>query len=49
VVAEGVETTAQEAVVERVGCRLAQGYYYSRPRPRQELATLIGRALPASA
>ena len=31
VVAEGVETEEQEAVLLELGCRYAQGYLYSRP------------------
>jgi EAL domain-containing protein (putative c-di-GMP-specific phosphodiesterase class I) len=31
VVAEGVETAAQRAVLHRLGCRYGQGYYFSRP------------------
>jgi diguanylate cyclase (GGDEF)-like protein/PAS domain S-box-containing protein len=31
VLAEGVETEAQLAVLEELGCRLAQGYWWSRP------------------
>jgi len=29
--AEGVETRAQAAVLQSLGCTLAQGYLYSRP------------------
>jgi len=29
--AEGVENTAQIAVLQSLGCRYAQGYYFSRP------------------
>jgi EAL domain-containing protein (putative c-di-GMP-specific phosphodiesterase class I) len=31
VVAEGVETAAQRAVLHRLGCQYGQGYYFSRP------------------
>lgn len=31
VVAEGVETLAQAATLYRLGCDLAQGYYFGRP------------------
>lgn len=31
VVAEGVETQKQEALLEELGCRLMQGFYYSKP------------------
>jgi len=33
VVAEGVETPAQAAALSALGCRVAQGYLYSRPAP----------------
>ncbi|MEP2722594.1 EAL domain-containing protein [Roseibium sp.] len=33
VIAEGVETTAQEATLVRLGCKEAQGYRYGRPMP----------------
>lgn len=36
-VAEGVEDEAQRAQLERMGCVLAQGYLFSRPRPAAEL------------
>ncbi|SDY96522.1 bifunctional diguanylate cyclase/phosphodiesterase [Tindallia californiensis] len=37
VVAEGVETKAQEAFLTREGCRIAQGYYYSKPLSEKEV------------
>jgi diguanylate cyclase (GGDEF)-like protein len=33
VVAEGVETAEQERLLQERGCGLAQGYYYSKPKP----------------
>ncbi|MCB1169706.1 MAG: EAL domain-containing protein [Leptospiraceae bacterium] len=33
IVAEGVETEEQSAVLEREGCNILQGYLYSRPLP----------------
>ena len=37
VVAEGVETTEQEAELRRLGCPLAQGFLFARPLPPQDL------------
>ena len=37
VVAEGVETDEQAALLERLGCRNAQGFLYGRPMPANEL------------
>jgi EAL domain-containing protein (putative c-di-GMP-specific phosphodiesterase class I) len=36
-VAEGVEEAAQVAVLQSLGCRFAQGYYFSRPVPADRL------------
>lgn len=38
VVAEGVETEAQAALLNREGCDLIQGYLYGRPMPAEEFA-----------
>jgi diguanylate cyclase (GGDEF)-like protein/PAS domain S-box-containing protein len=38
-VAEGVETAAQVAVLQSLGCRYAQGYYFSRPLSAEQLVT----------
>ena len=35
-VVEGVETDANEQFCREIGCDLGQGYYYSRPIPREE-------------
>jgi diguanylate cyclase (GGDEF)-like protein len=37
VVAEGVETKAQLEEVNRAGCNVIQGYYYSIPGPKDEI------------
>lgn len=37
VVAEGVETKAQQAFLYSVGCDLHQGYFYGKPEPAQQL------------
>jgi len=41
VIAEGVETAPQLAVLERQGCRLMQGYLFGRPVPEKELRRLV--------
>ena len=41
VVAEGVETRKQAEFLLANGCRVAQGYYFSRPLPREEYFRLM--------
>ncbi|MBC7435562.1 MAG: sensor domain-containing phosphodiesterase [Bdellovibrionales bacterium] len=41
VVAEGVETLAQQAALQELGCDEAQGYYYSPPIPADQMAALL--------
>jgi diguanylate cyclase (GGDEF)-like protein len=36
-VAEGVETAGQAAILEKMGCHYLQGYHFSRPIPPDEL------------
>ncbi|MBN1093347.1 bifunctional diguanylate cyclase/phosphodiesterase [Blastococcus sp. TML/M2B] len=43
VVAEGVETPAQDAELRAAGCRFGQGYLYGRPAPLADLAALLER------
>ncbi len=45
VVAEGVETAEQLALVRELGCTYAQGYYLSMPLPPAELGEMLGRKL----
>jgi EAL domain-containing protein (putative c-di-GMP-specific phosphodiesterase class I) len=45
VVAEGVETSKQLASLRAMGCSRAQGYYFSRPLPSEEVASLLERHL----
>ncbi|CAN5601450.1 hypothetical protein BH10ACT11_BH10ACT11_03490 [soil metagenome] len=49
VLAEGVETTSQEAALRELGCRYAQGYLYSKPMPadKLDLEARHGSDLPA--
>lgn len=42
VIAEGVETTQQALLLQSFGCKLAQGYLYSRPIPSFDLHTWLG-------
>ena len=48
VVAEGVETAAQLAELERYGCDEIQGWYVGRPVPAQDCVALLGRAPQAA-
>lgn len=40
-VAEGVETAEQTTALRELGCELAQGYFFARPKPPDELAELL--------
>ncbi|MES9992177.1 MAG: EAL domain-containing protein [Candidatus Thiodiazotropha sp.] len=42
VVAEGVETEEQKLVLDDLGCRYMQGYYFTKPMPAPELVSYIG-------
>ncbi len=44
VIAEGVETSAQEAYVVSEGCHEGQGYLYSKPLPARELLAYLRQA-----
>jgi EAL domain-containing protein (putative c-di-GMP-specific phosphodiesterase class I) len=43
VIAEGVETSAQRALLEQLGCVRYQGYLYSRPLPAAAFLALLGQ------
>ncbi|MCQ2999992.1 MULTISPECIES: putative bifunctional diguanylate cyclase/phosphodiesterase [Pseudomonas] len=44
VIAEGVETTEQEAYIISEGCHEGQGYLYSKPLPARELLAYLRQA-----
>ncbi len=46
VVAEGVETDAQRAFLQVSGCRLMQGYLFSRPSPAAQLTPELLDGIP---
>ena len=48
VVAEGVETPEQAALLEYIGCRWGQGFLWARPMPPEAVATEV-LGLPAVA
>lgn len=41
VIAEGVETADQAAMLKNHGCDEAQGYYYARPMPAEDLVAFL--------
>ena len=50
VVAEGVETREQEALLREHGCDIAQGYLYYRPMPTEQVTALLaGHGISADA
>jgi diguanylate cyclase (GGDEF)-like protein/PAS domain S-box-containing protein len=48
-VAEGIEQYAQFLALRRMGCDLAQGYYFSRPLPAAEAGDLLRDSAPLAA
>ena len=42
--AEGVETEEQRELLRALGCAEMQGYLFSRPRPVNEIRTLLSQA-----
>jgi len=45
---EGVETSAQLDAIRAAGCAEVQGYLFSRPRPAEEIASLVRTGLVAA-
>ena len=43
VVAEGVETAEQLAILQKLGCNEVQGYFIARPLPAEDIAPLLAR------
>ncbi len=41
VLAEGVETKEQYAILREMGCELVQGYHFSRPLPPEQFVTFL--------
>jgi diguanylate cyclase (GGDEF)-like protein/PAS domain S-box-containing protein len=41
VIAEGVETKAQHAILKKIGCDFAQGYLFAKPIPPDEFEQLL--------
>lgn len=46
VVAEGTETEKQISALRRLGCEMAQGYYFSRPAPADAITDLLRKSNP---
>lgn len=46
VIAEGVETAGALAILQRLGCDEAQGYYFAKPLEAADLQELRGRWQP---
>ena len=48
VVAEGVETAAQAALVRKMGCDAQQGYYHAKPMPAKEVEPYLRARQPGT-
>ncbi len=42
VVAEGVENETQYRLLKQIGCDFVQGYYFSKPLPREDFEAFVG-------
>lgn len=49
VVAEGVETAGQLEIIQRMGCKLVQGYYFYKPMPAKECLSHLNERLSSVA
>ena len=49
VLAEGVETDEQSKLLTDLGCDLAQGYYYSKPRTADEIEVILAADISENA
>jgi diguanylate cyclase (GGDEF)-like protein/PAS domain S-box-containing protein len=47
VLAEGIETDAQQAELRAIGCDIGQGFHFARPVPAQEVFAALPGATPA--
>jgi EAL domain-containing protein (putative c-di-GMP-specific phosphodiesterase class I) len=47
VVAEGVETKAQAQLLQRLGCDLLQGFYFSKPVDIEQASALVREEAPS--
>ena len=46
-VAEGVETAHQADVLRSLGCEMAQGWFFGRPKPAKEIERMLREQLTA--
>jgi diguanylate cyclase (GGDEF)-like protein/PAS domain S-box-containing protein len=46
VIGEGVETEVHAAELRRLGCKLAQGFYFARPAPAEAVTAMLREAMP---
>ena len=48
VVAEGIETPEQHAILLGMQCEFGQGFLFSRPMPKQDVDALVSRMVSFS-